>query len=287
MTDDLGTLAAALSKAQGEFGPITRDKTVTVQKKQGGQYTFSYAPLDQIMNQVRAPLRDNGLTLTQILDADGLVTMLIHSSGAYLRGVTPLPETSDVQAFGSAITYLRRYSVVSILGIATEEDDDGNRAAGNQVRDGKAPPHTAKPDPVREVTRADEPEYVGAYQAAGQLGVNPKPPADGFMRQEPDGALVVVTFTDTDNHKLPQVMVRGALAADLLDSAAGDLKGLVCEISGDLYRVPWFKDNKPMPAFQRLELKSIRTAAWSLPVPVQSGPGLFDAAAEAELDGLL
>ena len=309
--NDLGPLAVALSKAQGEFGPITRDKTVTVQKKSGGSYTFAYAPLDQIMNTVRGPLRDNGLTLTQILDAEGLVTMLIHESGACLRGITPLPETTDVQAFGSAITYLRRYSVVSILGIATEEDDDGNRAAGNQVRDGRAAPHTAKADPVRAATRADEPELIGPYSATGAIGVNPKAPADGFMRQEPDGALVMVTFTDTENHKIPQVMVRGALASDLLDSAAGDLKGLVCTISGDLYRVPWFKDAKPMPPFQRLELHHIDAAGWSLPMPAETtGPvatpdaagvpseepaavppapslPMFDEATEAELDGAL
>jgi hypothetical protein len=296
MSEDLGPLAVALSKAQGEFGPITRDKTVTVQKKSGGSYTFAYAPLDQIMNTVRGPLRDNGLTLTQILDAEGLVTMLIHESGACLRGVTALPETSDVQAFGSAITYLRRYSVVSILGIATEEDDDGNRATGNTVQQ-RAPRGTEPRGMTREeataLADATEPVLEGPYAGSGEIRFNPKPPADGNMRDTPDGALLAFQFFaapeqgEKEGRKIPQVFVHGPLAVDLMDTTGGDLKGLVCAVEGDLYRVPWKKDDKSMPPFQRLILKRIHANGWTLPVPTQTGPGLFDAEVEAELDGAL
>ena len=48
----------------------------------------------------------------------------------------PLPTPGgDPQSFGSAVTYLRRYAVTALLGIASDEDDDANRAAGNHIKD--------------------------------------------------------------------------------------------------------------------------------------------------------
>jgi hypothetical protein len=138
----LGPLAAALAKAQMAFPVVTRSKTVRVTTKTGGSYTFSYAPLDVILDAVRKPLADNGLAVVQLLDREALVTMLLHESGAFLEARTPIPATADVQNFGSAITYLRRYALQALLGIAAEEDDDGNSASGNQVAPQK--PATAR-----------------------------------------------------------------------------------------------------------------------------------------------
>jgi hypothetical protein len=134
-----GALAESLAKAQASFPAISRDKEVTVQTKTGGSYKFKYAPLDSILNAVRKPLADNGLAITQLLDGGDLVTMLLHKDGASLSGRLAVPHIDgNVQAFGSAITYLRRYSIQAILGIAAEEDDDGNQAAGNTASFGKA-----------------------------------------------------------------------------------------------------------------------------------------------------
>ena len=129
----LGPLVAALAKAQTEFATVTRDKTVTVQTKTGGSYKFSYAPLDTILAAVRAPLSKHGLVLVQTLDDGALVTSLLHESGASISGRMALPGTTDIQGLGSAITYLRRYAIQAVLGIAAEEDDDGNHAAGNRA----------------------------------------------------------------------------------------------------------------------------------------------------------
>lgn len=165
MDEGYGALAAALAKAQAAFPPITRDKTVTVQTRQkpdgsgGGSYTFKYAPLDSILNATRKPLSDNGLAVLQLLDEDVLVTSLLHSSGAILSGRTPIPAAEGIQAYGSAITYLRRYAIQALLGIAAEEDDDGNAAAGNRATFGgrsdsavysSTNPPPAPPDPMRD-----------------------------------------------------------------------------------------------------------------------------------------
>ena len=138
------TIAAALAKAQSEFPPIERRKTVTVTTKTGGQYKFAYAPLDEILAAVKPVLSGNGLALSQLLsNLDGrpaLRTMLLHASGEFLEDVCPLPVNGgeSAQEIGSAITYLRRYAAVAILGIATEEDDDGNAASGNRRTSGAA-----------------------------------------------------------------------------------------------------------------------------------------------------
>lgn len=122
-TDELGPLAAALAKAQAEFPAIVRDKEVDSRS-----YKFKYAPLDSVISAVRPALAKNGLAFAQILDGDDLVTMLLHESGAVLQGRVGLPREGTVQQLGSAITYLRRYALQAILGVAAEEDDDGEAA---------------------------------------------------------------------------------------------------------------------------------------------------------------
>lgn len=148
-------LAAALGKAQSEFPPIERSRDVVVETKKGGTYTFSYAPLDGIVGKVQPVLKANGLSFSQLLDnVDGkpaLRTTLLHEGGETLEGICPLPingEPLGAQEFGSLVTYMRRYALVALLGIATEEDDDGNRASGNTVQpktDLTTPPEDAKP----------------------------------------------------------------------------------------------------------------------------------------------
>jgi hypothetical protein len=156
-----GPLTAALAKAQTAFPTVTRSKTVTVTTKTGGSYKFSYAPLDTILDAVRKPLADNGLAVVQLIDRGDLVTILLHESGGSLEGRTEIPATPDVQGLGSAITYLRRYAIQALLGIAAEEDDDGNSASGNSAKPAtKAAeaPRTA-PEPRKpEVAATDTPD---------------------------------------------------------------------------------------------------------------------------------
>ena len=128
-----GNLAAALAKAQAAFPSISRDRTVTVRMKTGGSYTFAYAPLDTVLAAVRGPLAANGLAVSQLLDGGDLVTLLLHESGESLSGRWTLPPHQDIQGLGSAVTYLRRYALQALLGIASEEDDDGNASAGHHA----------------------------------------------------------------------------------------------------------------------------------------------------------
>lgn len=130
---DLGKLYAALALARKAFPPIERTRTVRVRTRDGGSYEFAYAPLDTIFAATVGPLADQGLVLTQLLDGTDLVTKLGHQSGAELVSRMAIPQSDQIQQLGSAITYIRRYSAQAMLGLAAEEDDDGNTHDGNRV----------------------------------------------------------------------------------------------------------------------------------------------------------
>jgi hypothetical protein len=142
-----------------------------------------------------------------------------------------------------------------------------------------------KPEPTREPVPSDEPAYIGPWSETGKLVCRKTGPADGQVRQGPDGPVLIVAL-ETVDQKVVQLMATGALAADLYDAANGELDGLVATVEGDLYRVPWRKAGKPMPPYQRLTLARIHTPAWALPAPEAPSLPLFPEA-EAELDGLL
>ncbi len=195
---ELGELAAALAKAQSTFPPIKRDKVVTVKTKTGGSYTFAYAPLEAILEAVREPLASNGLAFVQAIDTDELVTTLLHSSGAFLEAHTRLPESADIQAFGSAITYLRRYALQAMLGIATEEDDDGNVSAGNTM--------TVKP----AVEHGEDGSLIGIVEIGDRAS------SDFLLRRTAEGPVIGFRLRGESGGKGGiLVRARGQLALDL------------------------------------------------------------------------
>jgi hypothetical protein len=150
-SQEFGKIAEALAKAQGAFTNPPRNREVKVPTKSGGSYTFAYATLDAILDMVRQPLAANGLCYVHTLAERGgkfrLVTRLIHTSGQWIESEAPLfvAEQSN-QAFGSALTYMKRYALCALLGIAADEDDDANAAEGNvaEKRD-RAPPRKQPP----------------------------------------------------------------------------------------------------------------------------------------------
>jgi ERF superfamily len=149
-SDQINEMAAALAKAQGMIEPVAKNREVSIRTKSGATYKFAYATLDAIREVIRKPLSDNGIALVQSVDdSDGtavtLTTSLFHSSGQWMKShLKLLMEDSGNQARGSAITYARRYAISSILGIVTEEDDDGNTADGNEIKVSKTVASQAK-----------------------------------------------------------------------------------------------------------------------------------------------
>lgn len=126
-------IAAALVKAQREFGPALKTK-------QNPHLKSMYADLGAVIEAVIDGLNNNGIMLTQpTRQADGGVsvsTTFLHESGAaYSSGLffVPAPK-NDPQGYGSALTYARRYSLLAACGIAPE-DDDGHAAVRTKTED--------------------------------------------------------------------------------------------------------------------------------------------------------
>lgn len=127
-SDSIKEIAAALSKFQGE---VNNPKNIA----NNPFFNSKYAPLDEVINTIKEPLKKNGLSFIQnptSTDAGmvSIVTLLMHESGEWIES-DPLFLKNDkptAQGSGSSITYARRYQLSAILGIASENDDDGNGA---------------------------------------------------------------------------------------------------------------------------------------------------------------
>lgn len=118
-------LIKALIKAKAEFNSIQKDGTNPHFKKK-------YATLDAVLAAVTPALGQHGLVIIQTTELceskTVLQTHLYHESGESITSNYPLPEISDSQKFGAALTYARRYAVCAILSVTADEDDDAQQA---------------------------------------------------------------------------------------------------------------------------------------------------------------
>ena len=119
-------LAIALIKAKESFAPILKTKNNPFFKSK-------YADLEDVLDAITASLSANNLVIvqpTRVRDDGRIVlqTLLIHESGESLESEMLLPDNNDPQKLASAMTLLRRHSIVSLLALACEVDDDGNGA---------------------------------------------------------------------------------------------------------------------------------------------------------------
>lgn len=134
MSANIDQVSAALSAFQGSVEQPKLEKEVKVKTKTGGSYSFKYADLCACVKAATPALKANGLSVCQLISDGKLVTILSHKSGQWFKSELMLPnQTTDYQAYGSAITYLKRYSYCAILGIVADTDDDANMACGNQA----------------------------------------------------------------------------------------------------------------------------------------------------------
>lgn len=121
-------------------------------------FKSKYADLYSIDHACREALHNHNFAISQPLDFDGEInfvrTELIHISGEkMISRCRILNPKGDSQGFGSSVTYVRRYSLASICGIVTE-DDDGNKASGKEVENnyGQAPVDKSIP-PAKSATQ--------------------------------------------------------------------------------------------------------------------------------------
>lgn len=184
----ISELAAALVKAQAAMEGAKKDSTNL-------HFKASYADLASVWDAIRGPLTSNGLAIMQwprVVEGGVEVhTVLIHSSGQSIRDTLWMPcAQMTPHGVGSAITYARRYALMSLAGVAPV-DDDGNDASKGGETNAASPPARGSSASGRRMA-ADEPHLLDELRIKGTLSNAPK-------KATPDQARAEKTKTWVDN----------------------------------------------------------------------------------------
>lgn len=151
------SLFKAMIEAAPEVQAISKSKQA---------YGYKYATLDSLIDMLRGALPKHGLWFTQSPSTgDGrisLTTRVLHVSGEWIEDTIEMQSDSalsgkvnEVQKAGAAITYLRRYTLSSIFGVASDEDVDGNVSSqGRPQRVQEQPQRQEQARPMDERERA-------------------------------------------------------------------------------------------------------------------------------------
>jgi hypothetical protein len=136
-SETIGTIAAALAKAQAQLVNPEKSLVGTIRSDQAGapERSFCYAPLSSGLDIVRKTLSQHEIATVQTTAIDetaGIVrlsTVLAHASGEWIASDWPVCAMSDTAAphrMGAALTYARRYALFTLVGIAGEDDLDAS-----------------------------------------------------------------------------------------------------------------------------------------------------------------
>ena len=122
-------LNKALAQAQSEVENATKGSI-------NPHFKSRYADLAEVLNTVRPVFASHGLSIVQSTSYDGslvsVTTTILHAEGGYISSTAScVPAKADAQGVGASTTYLRRYALAAMTGIA-QEDDDGQSAAHNK-----------------------------------------------------------------------------------------------------------------------------------------------------------
>lgn len=179
LSSSFTAVATALAKAQAAFPSIEKNRVAQIRSEKGN-YEFHYADLASVLSAVTPSLTAQGITLLQpVTNAGGEVrvqTWLLHGeSGQWIRSkVLSLTLTKDRPAkeLGIAITYLRRYQVGALLGIAPEEDlDDGESQTTPRQEARRAPPIPSPQEALAKTAGGVEaPDFVAECRDALEKG---------------------------------------------------------------------------------------------------------------------
>lgn len=151
-------LASALAAFQANIPTPSKDSSADT-----GKFSYDYASLDKLTPLVLGKLSEVGIAYTAAPDLTelgfGLRAKLVHESGEEFGGFYPLgAPTAPAQAIGSAITYARRYALLSLTGVAPGgEDDDGASA------------HTAQAAAATRADAASKPPAETVYTVQADM----------------------------------------------------------------------------------------------------------------------
>lgn len=165
MSESISELATALSATQGEL--------TAVGKSQSG-YGYKYADLASTLELAKPILSKNGLAITQLITPSvkentvGLTSVLMHSSGQYIQTYSEVPKVemkgcNEAQMIGATISYLRRYQVQAMLGMASEDNDASSQGFSNNSS--YTPKKAQESKPIENISSKEEaPKKTGGFR---------------------------------------------------------------------------------------------------------------------------
>jgi hypothetical protein len=157
------SLYEALRAAQESLPDVAKNRTAKVKgKTKAGadfEYSYKYADITDVLSAVRPHFARHGLTILQPTRIDGgslqVATRIVHdTTGQFEESLYPVAAIgADHQALGSALTYARRYALCSMIGLAPDEDADGQHAASSGPAGGERRPQR-DPQPRQQSSAA-------------------------------------------------------------------------------------------------------------------------------------
>ena len=108
-------------------------------------FSYKYASLGGVLDAIRGPLSNLGIVFYQRITPEGLETVLVDTEdNTKIEFLVPMKFGDDVQLVGKMITYLRRYSLLTVLGIVGEEDTDGTMGTSHDAHQNSTDTATEK-----------------------------------------------------------------------------------------------------------------------------------------------
>jgi hypothetical protein len=226
-SETIGTIAAALAKAQAELTNPEKALVATIRAShpRDQDQTFRYAALSSGLDIVRKALGGHEIATVQTTAIDNeaglirLTTTLAHSSGEWLASewpVCPIAETATPRRMGAALTYARRYALFTLVGIAGEDDLDApdlNLKAQVPKADGESNEGAAARAAIEQADRTAGPREraIPSFQPALQVPADDGPVVRGSKGHKEAGPRPVRAALNANE----SARLRDQLIADL------------------------------------------------------------------------
>lgn len=168
-------IGAALVAFQAACPNVPKRETAKVDGREGKRgYEYAYCDIAAVRLHCRSHLTAAGLAVVQPPSGYAISTTVVHAeSGQWFESTIYVPEparTSDAQAWGSTITYFRRYAYLATLGIAADDDDDDAQKGSEKVQPPRAP--AARPQPPERAPAGERREAPRQAQRAPAPAAN-------------------------------------------------------------------------------------------------------------------
>lgn len=184
-SNEIDKLAVAMCGVQAEIGPATQGSVNPF-------YKSKYADLGEVWSACRDALAKHQVAIIQSAEVyegkNYLATILLHSSGQWIKGLfelCPGPK-ADAQSLGSAITYMRRYSLAAMVGVVSD-DDDGNAASGRKAKTAtkKVAPQPSKPSDNGNIHTAAQADFLNKLMKSSVFSEDERSANEDFLSQGP------------------------------------------------------------------------------------------------------